>query len=57
MADNNSSSSVASVAIVVLVIIALVAGYFLFVRGASANRAIDVDIDVPDKIEAPLDNK
>ena len=57
MADNNSSSSVASVAIVVLVIIALVAGYFLFIRGASANRGIDVDIDVPDKIEQPLDNK
>ena len=57
MTDNNSSSSVASVAIVVLVIIALVAGYFFFVRGASANRGIDVDVNVPDKIEQPFDNK
>ena len=57
MADNNSSSSVASVAIVVLVLITLVAGYFFFIRGASANRGIDVDIDVPDKIEVPYDNR
>jgi hypothetical protein len=42
---------------VILVLIALVAGYFFFVRGASANRGIDVDIDVPDKIEQPLDTR
>jgi hypothetical protein len=47
MADNNSSSSVASVAIVILVLIALMAGYLIFGRGVSANRGIDVDINVP----------
>ena len=54
MADNNSSSSVASVAIVVIVLIALFVGYFVFTRGVSAKRGIDVDINVPDKITQPL---
>jgi hypothetical protein len=54
MADSNSSNSVASVAIVILVVVALVAFYFLFGRGVSADRGIDVDIDVPDKLEDPI---
>jgi hypothetical protein len=54
MAENDSSSSVASVAIVVILLIALAVGYFVFVRGVSAKRGIDVNINVPDKVERPL---
>jgi hypothetical protein len=54
MAENDSSSSVASVAIVVILLIALAVGYFVFVRGVSAKRGIDIDINVPDKIDRPL---
>ena len=51
MADNNSSSSVASVAIVVLVLVALLVGYMIWGRGVSANRGIDVDVNVPKQVE------
>jgi hypothetical protein len=50
MADSNSSSSVASVAIVILVLIALFAAYLFFGRGASANRGIDVDVNLPKQV-------
>ena len=53
MADD-SSSSVASVAIVVIVLIAVAALYFMFGRGVSAERGIDIDLNVPDKIEQPF---
>lgn len=53
MADDNSSS-VASVAIVVVIILAIFAFYFFFARGVSAKRSIDIDINVPDKIEQPI---
>jgi hypothetical protein len=53
----NGSNNVASVAIVVIILLAIFAFYFLFNRGVSANRGIDVDVNVPDKIEKPLDQR
>ena len=47
MAEGNGSSAVSSVAIVVLVLIAIFALYFMFGRGVSAKRTIDIDIDRP----------
>ena len=47
MADNNSSA-VASVAIVVLVVLALIAGYFLFLRGGgeAAPDAPEINVEL-----------
>jgi LPXTG-motif cell wall-anchored protein len=53
----NSSSSVASVAIVVIVLLAIFAFYFLWGRGASANRDINIDIKTPKHIENPIDKR
>jgi hypothetical protein len=53
MAEENSSSSVASIAIVVIVLIAVFALYFMFGRGVSAKRNIDIDINVPHKLTEP----
>jgi hypothetical protein len=50
MAAENSSSNVASVAIVVIIIVAIFAFYFLFGRGISGKRDINIDVDIPDKI-------
>ena len=59
MAENsgNSSSSVASVAIVVIILLAIFAFYFLFGRGVSANKGIDIDINVPKHIDIPIDKR
>jgi len=59
MAENsgNSSSSVASVAIVVIVVVAIFAFYFLFTRGVSAHKGIDIDIKPPKHIEVPIDRR
>jgi hypothetical protein len=53
VANNNSSSSVASVAIVVLVLMALFVGYLILNRSVSANRGIDIDINVPKHVSPP----
>jgi len=57
MAENsgNSSSNVASVAIVVIIVLAIFAFYFLFTRGVSANRGINIDIKTPKHSEVPFD--
>jgi hypothetical protein len=52
----NSSSSVASVAIVVIILLAIFAFYFLFARGVSAKRDINIDIQNPVK-EMPFDKR
>jgi hypothetical protein len=59
MAENsgNSSSSVASVAIVVIIVLAIFAFYFIFARGVSAKRSIDIDIKTPKQIEIPGDKR
>lgn len=59
MAENsgNSSSSVASVAIVVIIVLAIFAFYFLFARGVSAHRNIDIDIKTPGHNEVPIDKR
>ena len=59
MAENpgNSSSSVASVAIVVIILLAIFGFYFLFIRGVSADRGIDIDIKTPKHIEVPFDKR
>jgi hypothetical protein len=59
MAENpeNSSSNVASVAIVVIIVLAIFAFYFLFTRGVSANRGINIDIKTPKHIEVPFDKR
>ena len=56
MAENpeNSSSNVASVAIVVIIVLAVFAFYFLFTRGVSANKGIDIHIKTPKHIEVPI---
>lgn len=53
MAENNSSS-VASVAIVVIVLLAAFAFYFLFARGVSAKKDVNVEIDTPFKQAIPF---
>lgn len=55
MADNDSSSSVASVAIVIIVLLAIFAFYFLFGRGVSAHKDINIDIKAPK--EMPFDKR
>jgi hypothetical protein len=59
MAENsgNSGSNVASVAIVVIILLAIFAFYFLFSRGVSANRDVDIDIKTPKHIEVPLERR
>jgi uncharacterized membrane protein len=59
MAENsgNSSSSVAAVAIVVIIVLAIFAFYFLFARGVSAHRSIDIDIKTPGHNEVPIDKR
>ena len=59
MAENsgNSTSSVASVAIVVIIVLAIFAFYFLFTRGVSAHRSIDIDIKTPSHNEVPIDKR
>ena len=59
MAENseNSSSSVASVAIVVIILLAIFAFYFLFSRGVSADKSIDIDIKPPKHIEVPIEKR
>jgi hypothetical protein len=59
MAENsgNSSSSVASVAIVVIIVLAIFAFYFLFTRGVSAHRGIDINIKTPGHQEIPIDKR
>jgi hypothetical protein len=59
MAENSgdSSSSVASVAIVVIILLAIFAFYFLFGRGVSANKGINIDIQPPKHIEVPIDKR
>jgi hypothetical protein len=52
------SGNVATVAIVVLVVIALIAGYFLFFQGRTANTGpdrpdIEIDLGSPDPAPAP----
>jgi hypothetical protein len=43
----NSSSSVASVAIVVIILLAVFAFYFLFGRGVSAKKDINIELKGP----------
>jgi hypothetical protein len=59
MAENsgNSSSSVAAVAIVVIIVLAIFAFYFLFARGVSAHRSIDIDIKTPSHTDVPIDKR
>ena len=48
-------NSVASVAIVVIILAAIFAFYLVFGRGVSAKRSIDIDINVPHKLDQPAD--
>lgn len=58
MAENSGdSSSVASVAIVVIILLAIFAFYFLFGRGVSANKGINIDMPTPKHIEVPIDKR
>jgi hypothetical protein len=38
-------------------VLAIFAFYFLFTRGVSANRGIDIDIKTPKHIEVPIDRR
>ena len=53
----NGSNSVASVAIVVIILLAIFAFYFLFNRGVSANKGINVEINTPKPIEKPINER
>jgi hypothetical protein len=55
--SDNSSSSVASVAIVVVILLAVFAFYFLFVRGVSAKRDINIDIKTPHSETMPINQR
>jgi hypothetical protein len=52
MADE-SSSNVATVAIVLIVVVAAIAFYYMFGRDITGKRDINIDVDIPEKIEQP----